>query len=240
MHVQEVLMPSKFISILLLFISFLFAFEAYGQENPDRGLEIYFVRHAQTEGNRTHIHSRENDRTFSEEGKEQLAALTEKLGQYNFDHILVSPKYRALNTIYPYLKKTGKRAEIWPELEECCWQKNRYGSPSSHLKRGKRIKLEAKMKPYFKFRNSDSRYKYKTRSYADGMAQMVMASDLIRKKFSQSGKKILIVGHYHAGARIIEMLQGLEPGGYIKLSNAKITHLKEIDGKKFSVISYNQ
>ena len=90
-------MPSRFIRIFLLFFSFLFAFEAYGQENPDQGLEIYFVRHAQTEANRTHIHSRENDRTFSAEGKEQVAALTEKLGQYNFDHILVSPKYRAIS-----------------------------------------------------------------------------------------------------------------------------------------------
>jgi broad specificity phosphatase PhoE len=236
----EVLMPSKFIIIFSLLFSFLFALKAYGQENSEKGLEIYFVRHAETEGNRTHIHTRENDRTFSTEGEKQVAALTEKLSQYRFDHILVSPKYRALNTIYPYLKKIGKKAEIWPELAECCWQKRRYTSSSSNLPRGKRIKLDARMKPYFVFRDHASRYLYKTRNYGDGLVQVAKAVDLIRKKFSQSGKRILLVGHYHAGARIIEMLQ--EPGSErrIKLSNAKITYLKEIRRGEFRVISYNQ
>lgn len=233
-------MSSRFMIVFSVVFSFLFAFVAYGQENPDQGLEIYFVRHAQTEGNRTHIHSRENDRTFSDEGKEQIKILTEKLSQHSFDHILVSPKYRAMNTIYPYLKKTGIKAEIWPELEECCWQKQRYGSPPSYLKLGKRIKLESKMKPYFIFRDSDSRYMFKTKTYADGVAQLRMASGLIREQFSRSGKKILLVGHYHAGGRIIEMLQGLSPAGHFKLSNAKITHLKEMDDGTFKVISRNR
>ncbi len=233
-------MLSRFIIIFSLLSAFLFTFEAYGQETSDRALEIYFVRHAETESNRTHIHSQKNDRTFSAAGIKQVAALTEKLSQHDFDYILVSPKYRALNTILPYLKKIGKKAEIWPELEECCWQKRRYGPPSSYLKLGERIKLEARMKPYFKFRDHNSSRRYKTRSYADGIAQMILATDMIRKKFGQSGKKILIVSHYHAGSRIIEILQGLEPAGHIKLSNAKITYLKEIERGRFKVISRNR
>lgn len=96
------------------------------------------------------------------------------------------------------------------------------------------------MKPYFKFRNSDSQYMYNTKNYADGMAQMILAENLIRKTFSQSGKKILLVGHYHAGGRIIEILRGLGPAGRIKLSNAKITHLKEMNEGAFRAISSNR
>jgi broad specificity phosphatase PhoE len=233
-------MPSRFIIVFALFFSLLFALKVYGQEDSGKGLEIYFARHAETVGNLTHIHTRENDRTFSAEGKKQVMALTEKLSQYRFDHILVSPKYRAMNTIYPYLKKFDKKAEIWPELAECCWQKRRHASSSSNLPRGERIELDTRMKPYFVFRDHDSRYVYKTRNYSDGIMQVAKATDLIRKKFSQSGKRILLVGHYHSGARIIEMLQ--EPGseGRIKLSNAKITYLKETGRGEFRVISSNR
>jgi broad specificity phosphatase PhoE len=204
------------------------------------GQQVSFVRHAETENNRTHKRTRENDRTFSATGKRQVAALTKKLSRLRFDHILVSPKYRALNTIYPYLKKFSKTAEIWPELEECCWQKRRSASSSFSLPRGERIKLEARMKPYFMFRDDDSHYMYNTRNYTDGMLQVVKAADLIRRKFSQSGKRTLLVGHYHAGARIIEMLQRLKPEGRFKPSNAKITHLKEMHRGKFRAISFNQ
>ena len=233
-------MPSKSIIIFSLFCSVLFAVEAFGQGNADRELEIYFVRHAETESNRTHAHTRDSDRTFSVEGKKQVAALTKTLSQFRFDHILVSPKYRALNTIYPYLKKYGRTAEIWPELEECCWQKRRSAASSFTLPRGEHIELEARMKPYFTFRDDDSRYMYNTRDYGDGIVQTVKAVDLIRKKYGQSGKRILLVGHYHAGARMIEMLQGLEPEGRIQLSNAKIIYLKEMRKGKFRVFSVDQ
>ncbi len=201
--------------------------------------EIYLVRHGETMGNLTHKHTYENDRTFSPKGKKQVAALTTKLDKLNFDHIIVSPKYRTLNTILPYLKKHRLKAEVWPELQECCWQK-KSRIASFNLKRGKAIKIESHMKNYFIFHNADARRRYAPKDYGDGLLQTFKAVQLIRKRFAGTGKRILIVGHYHIGSRLIEILQNLEPDGRYKLSNAKISHLIETGGGKFRLLNINQ
>ncbi|MFQ5518965.1 MAG: histidine phosphatase family protein [Mariprofundus sp.] len=201
--------------------------------------EIYYVRHAETVGNVTHKHTRKNDRTFSSKGKQQVIELTRKLDRLRFDYILVSPKYRALNTVFPYLKKHALKAEIWPELAECCWQKERNMS-FGKLRRGSRIKLEAQMKNYFTFPDAESRNRYDAKNYGQGMMQTFMATEKMKQRFAGSGKTILVIGHYHAGARVIEILQGIEPVGGHKLSNAKIHHLRENSDGSFALISSNQ
>ncbi|OIO68224.1 MAG: histidine phosphatase family protein [Zetaproteobacteria bacterium CG1_02_53_45] len=200
-------------------------------------VNFYFVRHAETVGNVTHGHSPYDDNTLSDEGERQSAELTRKLDSYHFDHIVVSPKQRALKTILPYLKKHGLVAEIWPELGECCWQKNRYGS-ASRLSQGDRISLDADMKRYFTIPHS--KYEYKTRTYGEGIFQLLKATDLLQRRFAGSGKNILIVGHYHAGSRIFEILQGLEPVGRYKLSNAHISHLREAGDGNFTIVDLNR
>ncbi len=202
--------------------------------------EIYFVRHGETVGNVTHKHTYENDRTFSDKGKNQVAELTEKLGRLHFDHIIVSPKYRTLNTIYPYLKKHELKAEIWPELQECCWQKKSSRLSSFNLQRGQQIQLESNMKRYYTFPDDDARRRYAAKNYGDGLLQMFKAVQLIHKRFADSGKRILVVSHYHIGSRLIESLQGIEPEGRYKLSNAKISHLIEKGDGTFRLIDMNQ
>jgi len=197
--------------------------------------DIYFVRHAETMGNLTHHHNHKNDRTLSPEGNRQVAALTWKLDQLKFDHIIVSPKYRVLKTILPYLKKHRIVAEIWPELEECCWQKN-HDSPSGMPARGSQIRLEAGMKPYFTFADTDSHFRFNTHGYGQGMMQTFMATEKIKRRFSNSGQRILIVGHYHSGSRILEILQGIEPIGRYKISNTQILHLREQTDGTFSLV----
>jgi len=216
----------------------LFSAPVISAAQSQAAVNIFYVRHAESLGNVTHVHSSYNDNTLSEKGHQQTAALTRKLDVYHFDHIVVSPKHRALKTIMPYLKKHGLVAEIWPELDECCWQKSRQSSSASRPGRGDRISLDADMKPYFKF--SHSEYEYKTRSYGAGIFQLFKATDLIKRRFAGSGKNILMVGHYHAGSRIFELLQGLEPEGRYKLSNAKINHLQETGDGSFRVINFNQ
>jgi len=202
--------------------------------------EIYFVRHGETVGNATHHHTHENDRTFSDRGEKQVAELTKKLAALSFDHIIVSPKYRVLNTIFPYLKKHGLRAEIWPELQECCWQEKSNRLSSFNLQRGEAIQLESRMKRYFTFPDDNAGRRYATKDYGDGLLQMFKAIQLIRKRFAHSGKRILIVSHYHIGSRLIETLQSREPDGRYKLSNAKISHLIEKDDGTYRLIDMNQ
>ena len=233
-------MQSRLIFAFSIIFSLLLTSVAYSQEQNENGLELYVVRHAETEGNRTHIHTRENDRTFSATGLNQVKILTDRLGDFRFDAVIVSPKYRAMNTIFPYLKRNNLVAEIWPELEECCWQKEGRDEVSAGLERGKKIDIPPEMRPYFRLRDENSGYKYKARNYADGILQMQMASDMIRQRFSQSGKTVLLVGHYHAGGRIMEILQGLKPEGQLSLENTKISRLVEMPDGRFQILSLNR
>lgn len=190
------------------------------------GSDIYFVRHAETMGNLTHHHTHKNDRTLSPEGRRQVAALTRRLDRLQFDHIIVSPKLRAMKTILPYLKKHRLVAEIWPELAECCWQK-RHEHFYSNPQRGGAIRLAPELRRYFTFADADAHYLFNTHGYGEGMAQTLMAVRKIRQRFSGTGQRILIVGHYHSGSRIIEILQGLEPTGRYHIANTQILHLRE-------------
>jgi len=226
----------KYIVFMLALISYLSIGDSYAGTQT----EIYFARHAETLGNVTHKHNHKNDRTFSSQGKQQVARLTAKLDALHFDAIVVSPKYRVLNTIFPYLKKHHLKAEIWPELQECCWQEktNRLSSPI--LQRGKRIHLEAAMQDSFIFPNADAQRKYAAKNYGDGLLQTFKAVQLIRQRFAASGKRILVVGHYHSGSRLMEILQGIEPDGRYQLSNAKVSHLREGSDGSFQLIDVNQ
>ncbi len=199
--------------------------------------DIYVVRHAETMGNMTHHHSRENDRTLSPEGNRQVAQLTRKLDRFRFDAIIVSPKYRALKTILPYLKKHRMTAEIWPELAECCWQKQRALSAGMPV-RGAQIRLDPAMRPYFTFARADDRFSYHTRGYGQGILQTRMAAERIRTRFAGSGKRILVVGHYHAGSRLIEILQGDKPTGRYNIANTQLLHLREYSRGNFSLLSH--
>jgi len=198
--------------------------------------DIYFVRHAETMGNLTHHHSHKNDRTLSPAGNRQVKKLTRKLNSLHFDYIVVSPKARALKTILPYLKKHRMVAEIWPELAECCWQKQRELS-AGKPERGARIRLESSMNPYFTFARENDRFSYYTRGYGQGMLQTFMATEKLKQRFAGSGKRILVVGHYHAGSRLIEILQNIDPIGRYKISNTQLLHLRENSNGTFSLLN---
>ncbi len=217
------------------------SYVSIGDSYAGTATEIYFARHAETLGNVTHKHNHKNDRTFSRKGKQQVIRLTKKLDELDFDSIIVSPKYRVLKTIFPYLKKHHLKAEIWPELQECCWQKHKTNRlSSSGLQRGGSIYLEPEMQHYFTFPNAEAHRKYAAKNYGDGLLQTFKAVQLIRQRFAASGKRILVVGHYHSGARLIEILQGIEPDGRYKLSNANISLLRENSDGSFQLIDMNQ
>ena len=231
-------MRTRLMLALSFALSLLAGFSAHAEEQ--QGLEIYVVRHAETESNRTGIHNRVNDRTFSTTGLNQVRILTERLGDHRFDHIIVSPKYRAMNTILPYLKKNRLVAEIWPELEECCWQREGRNAVSSGLERGKKVEVPDAMRPYFRLRDHGSSHRYKARNYADGILQVQMAADLIKKRFGGTNQSVLLVGHYHAGGRIMELLLGQEPEGRFSLENTKISLLEQQPSGHFRLIYTNR
>ena len=189
---------------------------------------IVFIRHAQTIANVTHEYSTYTESTFSDAGKKQVQDLAGKLRGVDFDAIFVSPTWRTQNTILPYLKtQPGRMAEIWPELTECCWQEHTdkptyaIDDPNVVLPLTKSIELEDK--DHFAFRDKDStlEYNWPDKNYADGMLQIQKAYQLITDRVADGDKTILVVCHYLAGTRLLDLLQGNEPTGETYIENAE-------------------
>ena len=211
-------------------------------ESEKSQLDVYFVRHAETVANVTADYSEKNQRTFTEKGKDQIKRLTEGLKQYKFDEIFVSPKYRTMRTIEPYLQEQGITAELWPELAECCYQRDQNVKPTHiSLEDGARINIMPDEKEWFSFRDKAEKGSYyDVRNYADGIMHLEKSVELIKERFGGTGKTILLVSHSLAGGRIIEMLLGLPPVGNYHPSNARLTHLRMNESGEFEILFFNK
>ncbi|HMP75349.1 MAG TPA: histidine phosphatase family protein [Kiritimatiellia bacterium] len=200
-------------------------------------LDVVVTRHAETLANVTKVYSSFNQRHFTEAGEKQLAALTDMLREHRFDAILVSPATRVLRTIQPYLEATGQTAEIWPELEECCWQRNR---ESERTPPGDPILLEPEQRPLFLLRAGAAEVAPGNESYVEGVRRARQLAIDIRKRWGGTNARILVVGHYHTGARLVEALvDDPRAASRLRIDNARLTHLKEMDGR-FTLVGLNE
>lgn len=202
-----------------------------------QGLDIYLLRHAQTVANATGVNDKRSSSMFSEAGLAQIDSLTRNLMNYHFDAILVSPTERTLFTIHPYLKQSMMTGIVWPEITECCWQKERDGD--GQLQESEAIQLPIEIAQQFSFRDSASSRKYANRNYADGVLQVRQAVSLLKSHYFDSGKTILIVIHYHAGAVLLGELLGVDRDSLPSLENAKLTHLRQDKDGRFTLLKIN-
>jgi broad specificity phosphatase PhoE len=181
----------------------------------DVALHLYFVRHAETVANATKQYNDKTERTFTEVGEQQRRRLVNKLADYQFDAILVSPLWRAQHTILPYLQANELTAELWPELAECCWQDDHDAKPSKTMREGPPII------------NQD-------------LARFRLAARLIQARFSRSGGTILVVGHSLSGSRLIRILSGSDPEQELNLLNTGLGFLRERHDGTFEIVSLNR
>lgn len=166
--------------------------------------DLTFVRHGETQANATGRYNSRTLNTFSDLGKKQVAALTDRLvKQPKWDLILVSPSPRALRTIAPYLARTGQKATVWPLLYECCTERPRqaeakgfgYGAP---------ISLPDDIAKYFVV---PAGQKFPApRNYGEGLAQVSAGI----KEFNQRyrGRRVMLVGHSAHGGQFLKRLTG--------------------------------
>lgn len=203
------------------------------------GLDIHVVRHAQTVANASGVNDKRSDSMFSVEGLVQVDALTRELLNYHFDAVLVSPAERTLLTIHPYLQQNRITGVVWPEITECCWQKQSIGNEAGKLLQAGAIQLPSEIAAQFSFRDSSSQFKYANRSYADGVAQVRQAVNLLKTLYFNSGRTILIVTHYHAGAVLLGELLGVDREILPGLENARLTHLRQDQDGRFTLLTIN-
>ena len=198
--------------------------------------EIVFVRHGETEANATGRYNSRTIDTFSERGVKEVATLTAELDKVRFDDILVSPSPRALRTIAPYLRKHRLKAEVWPDLYECCDAHSRKikGLTSESIRYGAAVTFPKDLASLFVLVPGDDRF-ILAPSYDDGLRQIRLATNHLRREFGGTGKTVLVVGHSLNGGRLIEALEGKPIEGRIRPDNGKLIRLRELSRGTFGI-----
>ena len=191
-------------------------------------LRVFFLRHAEGGHNVMNEWKSKpksewpsfvgNADAFTPKGEAQVAGATKTLEAMKFDFIAVSPLWRARNTILPYLKSKNARAEIWPELTETRSTGSAAAKdlppPSAKLFKGAEdLKIPDEEAGFFALRE-DGRQALKgggndvAQATSDAIALSEKAARLLRERFANSGKTILLVGHGNAGVTLIRILTG--------------------------------
>lgn len=200
--------------------------------------DLYFLRHAQTQANVTREYTEENQRTFSPWGLEQVDRVPDLLAEYDFDVVIVSPAWRTKHTILPVLMERGIQAEIWPELYECCWDRETK-EEDPQITQGQTIRIEPGLEAYFRFRDEDATHMLEVDTPARGDLMVEQAVALLEERFGGSDVRVLMVSHYHTGGRIMRRLLGESAPPRIQPSNARLSHLQGDLQQGFQLLMLN-
>ena len=203
------------------------------------GLDLYIVRHAETMGNVTGDYSEENQRTFSPKGLEQIGKLPDKLAPLHVDAVLVSPAWRTQKTILPYLKKTGLKAEIVPEITECDCGISGKETPAADPARGAPVELVEDGREWIAVEQENLPAQYALSDKEEGLAVLLKGVAIILTRYSQTTNSILLVTHSCTGSRLIELLLGKDPKGSLAPGNAAVTHLRQQPDGRFELLTFN-
>ena len=204
-----------------------------------QGFDLYIVRHAETMANVTKEYTDENQSRFSPKGQAEVRELVQQLGAEKIDRVLVSPAVRTLKTIAPYLEQQTKQAEVWPELEECCWQDARGVGRINELPRGARVEIDEAIEPLFQFRSEDRSHWYDARTIEESDFVVSLAVEVLKQRFSHSGQKVVLISHFNVGQKLIGALTGQGNGSTVILETGKITHLRQDRDGLFRIVKLN-
>jgi broad specificity phosphatase PhoE len=192
-------------------------------------VKIYFVRHAESKGNAGGEYDRSMSGSLSKNGHAQAQALVERLLNYDFDRILVSPLERTVNTILPYLKKTDRKAEIWPELVEARGRKDVDMDVPEEVRYGERVEILREARPHVTPRGDEAGNLLPPgdESYEEGQRRVTIAAKMLLEKHDMEDITFLVVGHACSGARFLEALMKIPLDGRFQHGNTGITFIEQ-------------
>ncbi len=230
----------------------------------DAGLKIYYIRHAEGGHNVKKAWEDKgvpksewpsyvgNPDMFTPKGLEELVTGTEKLQKYEFDFIATSPAWRARNTILPYLKASGQKAEVWPELEEGTGMVHILsdelpGVNEEILNNGEPVEIPENEAAFFTLREAAENHYKKSRrgSELEKTAYMkhvsLHAIKLIESRFGGSDKSILLAGHNSSGVSLLKLLIKEAPTGEARrgLDNTGIWMVEQQEDGSYKLMMYN-
>ena len=225
----------------------------------EAGLKIYYIRHGEgghnvvsewksVPRNKWPAYVGSAD-MFTPKGEQQVARATARLATMQFDFIAASPTWRTRQTVLPFLQKTDRQAEIWPELEEFNDVPVPVGSaaalpaPSRGLFTGAPVVIPDGESDFFTLRQgAERRFKLggsNLQIFVDTQAALDQAIALIRSRFAGSDKSILLVGHGNSGRRLLSTLLGNRMPPNVVLQNTAIWMVEEQPDHSFALRMLN-
>jgi broad specificity phosphatase PhoE len=196
-------------------------------------MQLFFCRHGQSVGNLTEDYSTPAHDQLSPLGWEQAERLSGRLAEYHFDVIYCSPSRRARETLTPYLNRAGRRAELWPELVEGCWQEDRQAAPPERTGPPRPFALDASLRDRFVPLSGPAFWSPENEVYCECLARIEQVARRLLARHAGSPDNVLVVGHEYAGGRLLEMLLGIEPQGRLYHTNTGLSRLDQKDDGRF-------
>lgn len=206
--------------------------------SPATTLDVYFVRHGETEANATGKYNSRTINALSAKGETEILQSAKLLNLVHLDQAIVSPSLRCELTAAPILRDHNLTATIWPELNECCTEHGaaRNIPPTGPVRYSGPVTLPKGMENLFKIRPDGTRM-VAFGNYQDGINQVKLLLQVFHAKFDSYRGSVLVVGHSANGARFMEGLLGRPLRGAIQVGNACVVHFRRTPAGKFVVVS---
>lgn len=205
-------------------------------------MKLFFLRHGQSVGNMTEDYSISFHGKLSDLGQRQAELMVERLKGIQFDAIIVSPLERAIQTILPYLKANNRIAEIWSELSEACYQEDRETLAPEQMRYGSPVECSDEDREFFRIRETDqgTLLPPHDKNYQEGLRRIDWVYRKILQDYKDRDSSILVVGHAHAGSRLLEMFMGMEPTSRFDHSNTGLSLLERLPSGSFMIRYINR
>ena len=191
-------------------------------------MRVLLLRHAESNGNAANgDYSVDNADALSPKGLKQAEALAVHLQTWHIDAVIVSPQQRAQQTIAPYLAATGRKAEVWPELSEACWQDER--EPMADRWDSQPATLPPDIARHFTWRDGQAIRPGYPETFAADLRRVHDALELIEKTSGETDQTILLAAHAHFIREILNLMLKLPELEEFPHSNCGMT-LMTFDG----------
>jgi probable phosphoglycerate mutase len=190
---------------------------------------VYFVRHAEAEGNLYRICEGRYDGLLSPRGREQLPCVTEYFRSVTLDAVYSSPLHRAVQTANAVAAASGLAVLPCPELCEIDFGYYE-GMPWGNINLRWPDEQRIFYNEFLKFHAPGGE------SAVDAVERIWGAVQDIARR--HTGGAVAVVGHSAAfGAFLAAMSGGSEHIMYMQ--NAAVT-VAETDGERFNILSFNE
>lgn len=192
-------------------------------------MKLCFVRHAESAGNASGQYNESFSGDLTEKGRQQALELVARLLPCRFDAVAVSPLERTVNTVLPYLERSGLRAEAWPELVEMRGRKDVDAEPPAEVRYGAPVEIPAAARGLVGLRpDPEGRLMPPPgESYQEGQRRARLAAARLLALYGGGEASVLLVGHACNGARVLEALMRIELDGRFQHHNVGITLMEQ-------------